>query len=207
MLKILIADDHELVRHGLKQVMLEEDPFSHIEEVENGLALVARAKSTKWDIIIMDITMPLMNGLDALLEIRKSQPIIPVLMFSVHADDRYYADAYHGGASGYLSKAISENELIHTIRKILSGKKHFPDSFMLGKSLPRDAFNMSHSLLSKRELSVFKLIATGNSISEISGILSISASTISTYRSRIMVKMKMNSNAQITKYALEHQLI
>jgi DNA-binding NarL/FixJ family response regulator len=207
MLKILIADDHELVRHGLRQVMLEEYPFSHIEEAENGLDLLSRARAAKWDLIIMDIAMPLMNGLDALLEIRKFRPNLPVLMLSVHAEERYYTDAFQSGASGYLSKTTTEAELIHAVRMILNGKKHFPKTIMLEEISQYGGSGIVHSLLSKRELSVFKLLAAGNAIAEISGILSISASTISTYRSRIMAKMKMNSNAQITKYAMEHQLI
>ncbi|HVM88044.1 MAG TPA: response regulator transcription factor [Puia sp.] len=208
MLKILIADDHEIVRHGLKLILSEINPHVHIEEVENGEKLIIKAKEIKWDIIITDISMPGKTGIEALIDIKKINPHIPVLVLSMHTHKRYYAAALKAGASGYLVKAIAQSDLADAIQKILSGEKYFPEEFITKPEKQQIRMNIHrHRLLSDSESRVFILLATGNSLTEIAGLLSLSISTVSKYRNRILEKMNMAGNAELTRYAFENKLI
>ncbi len=208
-MRILIADDHEIVRKGLKQILLEHYSNAYVEEASNGEVLVSKALQSDWNIIISDISMPRMNGLEALHQIKVSKPTIPMLMLSIHSEDEYALRAMKAGAHGYLTKDLAQQELVNAVEKVLSGKKFISHELAekIASSLDIDKSSISHENLSDREFHVFKLLASGISISEIAASLSLNVSTISTYRARIFEKMKMKSNADVTRYALEKKLI
>lgn len=208
MLRVLIADDHAIVRKGLKQLLLEEYPFATIEEVGNAESLVSKVITGKWDVVICDLSMPGRSGLEALQQIKETSPELPVLIMSIHPEDQYALRVLRAGASGYLNKESIHNELLPAIQAARLGKKYITPSIaeLLAESLNANT-EEKHELLSNRELDVFKLLAAGKSISEIAEQLSLSATTISTYRSRILEKMQMQTNADLTKYALQKNLI
>ncbi|HEU4607041.1 MAG TPA: response regulator transcription factor [Chitinophagaceae bacterium] len=208
MLQILIADDHEIVRKGLKQILIDEFAFANIEEVSDGAALVEKAISGSWDIILSDMAMPGLTGLQALEQIKKHNARVPVLILSMYPADQYALRVIKAGASGYVTKDTAQEELVTAIRRILSGKKYIP-SLIAEQIIEEigDHKKQLHEILSDRELTVMKLLAEGRSISEIAQQLNLGVTTISTYRSRILEKMNLRTNADLTRYALEHELI
>ena len=209
MMRILIADDHAIVRKGLRQLLLEEYPSALIEEVSDAEGLVNKAMIDKWDIVICDLSMPGRSGLDALRQIKQSSPSLPVLIMSMHPEDQYALRVLKAGASGYLSKDSIHDELMNAIRTAMLGKKYITPSIAerLAEAIDSESEKPVHELLSDREFDVFKLLASGKSVSEIAAQLSLSITTVSTYRSRILEKMNIRSNADMTRYALEKKLI
>ncbi len=208
-MRILIADDHAIVRKGVKQILLEEHPSAVIEEEADAEGLISRILDGQWDVVVCDLSMPGRSGLDALRQIKQTHPSLPVLIMSMHPEDQYALRVLKAGASGYLGKDTVHDELINAIRTVLLGKKYITPSIAekLADAFNEDADRPSHELLSDREFDVFKLLASGKSVSEIANQLSLSITTVSTYRSRVMDKMKMKSNADLTRYALEKQII
>lgn len=208
-MRVLIADDHEIVRKGLKQILIEHYGDIVIQEVSDGTQLVEKAKEADWDIIISDISMPNMNGLEALKLIKESKPSSRVLMLSIHSEDQYALRAFKAGAHGYMTKDFAQQELVEAVEKVLHGKKFISPTLAekLADSFEKDSREVTHESLSDREFLVFRLLASGITISEIAAKLELNVSTISTYRSRILEKMKMKTNADITRYALEKKLI
>ncbi len=209
MIRILIADDHHIVRRGLKQVLQEGFPGAVIEEVADAESLVKMAITKTWDVVITDVSMPGRSGLDALHQIRESCPGMPVLVLSVHSEDTYALRVLKAGASGYINKATALDELVKAVNQVLLGKKYITISVAekLVKNLgSAGEGRLLHETLSDREFEVFKLIAKGKSVSDIADMLSLSVTTVSTYRSRIMVKMDFKSNADFTLYSIEHNL-
>ncbi len=209
MIRVLIADDHAIVRKGLKQILLEEYPTAKIGEVADAESLVTEVMNEQWDVVICDMNMPGRSGLDALSQIRQSNPKLPVLIMSMYPRDQYALRVLKAGASGYLAKETVHDELIKAIHTVLVGRKYItPDvAEKLAESFDMDAEKQPHELLSDREFDVFKLLASGKSVSEIAEQLSLSVTTISTYRSRIMEKMSMRSNAELARYAIENNLL
>lgn len=209
MLKVLIADDHEIVRRGIKQILREEFSFAHIDEAADTDTLIAKAVANGWDIIISDMAMPGGGGLKALHHIHQEVPEVPVLILSIYPEEQYALRVIKAGAAGYLNKDAAPEELINAVQKILSGKKFITPEVaeQLSASLFQDSEILLHELLSKREFNVFILLAVGKSIGEIAGQLSLGATTISTYRSRILSKMNKKNNAELIQYAIEHKLI
>lgn len=209
MIRILIADDHAIVRKGLKQLLLEEFPTAKVEESGDAEDLINKATQSQWDVVICDMSMPGRSGLDALRQIRQTSPSLPVLIMSMHPEDQYALRVLKAGASGYLNKESIHDELIKAIRTVLLGKKFITPSIAekLAEAFDTDTGHQLHESLSDREFDVFKLLATGKSVSEIASQLSLSVTTVSTYRARIMEKMSMRSNADLTRYALEKSLI
>lgn len=208
MLRVLIADDHAIVRKGLKQLLLEEFPFAVIEEVGDAESLFSKVMAKEWDVVICDLSMPGRSGIEALQQIKESHPKLPVLIMSIHPEEQYALRVLKAGASGYLNKESIHNEIIPAIQTVKLGKKFITPSVaeLLAESLNTNIED-KHELLSNRELDVFKLLASGKSISEIASQLSLSATTISTYRARILEKMQMSTNADLTRYALQRNLI
>ena len=209
MISILIADDHAVIRRGLKLLLLEEYPSAKIEEAGDCEELIAKVINGEWDVVICDLTMPGLSGLDALHQIKQSFPHLPVLIMSMHSEDKYGLQTIKAGASGYLEKKRIHNELIKAIQTVLIGKK-FLSPYITEKLV--DAFNKDdtrqpHELLSNREFEVFKLLVAGKSVSEIADQLSLNVTTISTFRARIMEKMGMHTNADLTRYAIERNLV
>ena len=208
-MKVLVADDHAIVRKGLKQLLLDEYPFGQIEECANAEELVQKANDGKWDVIISDISMPGRSGLEALHDIRLSHPRLPVLILSMHPEEQYAIRALKAGASGYCSKHLAHEELVNAVRRVLTGKKYITPSLAetLATQLEEENQPEPYKRLSDREFEVFKLLATGKSVSEIADNFSLSTTTISTYRARILVKMNFKTNADLIRYALEKKLI
>lgn len=208
-MRILIADDHEIVRKGLKQILIEHYGDVLIEEASNGEILVEKALAEDWDIVISDISMPKMNGLEALRRIKEIKPEIPMLMLSVHSEDQYALRVMKAGAHGYMTKDLAQQELVNAVEKVLLGKKFISPGVAekLAETFESDQSEVSHEVLSDREFAVFKLLASGQSISEIAAMLQLNVSTVSTYRARIFEKMKMKSNADIIRYTIENNLL
>lgn len=209
MLKILIADDHAIVRRGLKQILLEEYPSAQVGEVADAESLVTEVVTNEWDIIICDMNMPGRSGLDALSQIKQIAPQIPVLIMSMYPEDQYALRVLKAGASGYLGKETIHEHIIKAIQTVQLGKKFITPAVAekLADAVREDSAKEPHELLSDREFDVFKLLAAGSSVSEIAHQLSLSTTTVSTYRTRILSKMNIRSNAELTRYALERKLI
>jgi DNA-binding NarL/FixJ family response regulator len=210
-MKILIADDHAIVRKGLKQLLLEEDPTAEIEEVGDGENLIAQVINEKWDVVICDLDMPGRNGLDVMRQIKEIAPKLPVLIVSIYPEEQYAVRVLKAGAAGYVSKDAATEELVKAVQRVLQGRKYISSS--MAEIIAEDigGYHSSdkapHELLSDREFGVFKLIASGKSVSEIAERLSLSSATVSTHRARILGKMNMKTNAELTRYALDKKLI
>jgi len=209
MLRILIADDHTVVRKGLRQILLDEFPTAEIDEVADAEELIKKVMAAKWDVVVSDLSMPGRSGLDALQQIKISHPDLPVLILSIHPEEQYALRALKSGASGYLSKDTAPDELVKAVQKVLLGKKYISQSIAekLANTFSSDAVMNPHENLSDREFDVMKLLANGKSVSEIAEMLSLSVTTVSTYRARVMVKMDLKSNSDLTKYAIENKLL
>lgn len=208
-MKILLADDHSVVRKGLKSILSEAYPTAIIQEETDGASILGSLNQQQWNLIITDISMPGRSGLEVLKDIKQISPQTPVLILSIHTAEQYAIRALKAGASGYLTKESAPEELIKAIQQILNGRKYITAAIA---ELMADSFNNAidkapHELLSNREFEVLKLIASGKTISEIANSLSLSVNTISTYRSRILEKMQLNTNAALTKYAVDYKLV
>jgi DNA-binding NarL/FixJ family response regulator len=209
MLRILIADDHTVVRKGLRQILLDEFPGAEIGEVADGGELVKKVMLGKWDVVVSDLSMPGRSGLEALQQIKLSHPDLPVLILSIHPEEQYALRALKSGAAGYLSKDTAPDELVKAVQKVLLGKKYISQAIAekLANTFSSDTSTMPHEILSDREFDVMKFLANGKSVSEIAEMLSLSVTTVSTYRARIMTKMNLKSNSDLTKYAIENSLL
>jgi DNA-binding NarL/FixJ family response regulator len=209
MLRILIADDHAIIRRGLKQILLEEYPSAVIEEVNDAEGVIKKTGSDEWDIIISDLSMPGRSGLDVVQHVKQNFPKLPVLILSIHPEEQYAIRVLKAGAAGYLSKDAATEELVKAVQRVLQGRKYISPAIAekMADELDLDVSKPPHEVLSDREFDVFKMIAAGQTVSEIAEQLSLSITTVSTYRARIMVKMDMKTNAELTRYGLETKLI
>jgi two-component system invasion response regulator UvrY len=209
MVRILIVDDHAIVRKGLKEILLEAYPSAHIEDVADADSMIKKAMEADWDIIISDLSLPGLSGLDALKHLKQFAPKIPVLILSVHPEEQYAIRILKAGAAGYLNKDTAPEELVKAVQRVLQGRKYISSSVAekLAGNFNLDSDKMPHELLSDREFEVLKLIASGKSISEIAVLLSLSITTVSTYRSRLLAKMDLKNNAELTMYAIENKLL
>jgi len=207
--KILIADDHSAIRIGVRQICAAELPFVQFGEATNYAEVFQRLKETDWDMLILDIDLPGRNGLDILKQIKAEKLKVPVLMFSFHSEEQLALRALKTGAAGYLSKDAADTDLIKAINQVLNGKKYVSQSLSekLISILDESADKEPHELLSDREYQTFILIASGKTVTEISELLSLSKPTISTYRARILEKMKLRNNTEIITYAVGQKLI
>jgi two-component system, NarL family, invasion response regulator UvrY len=208
-IRILIADDHPIVRAGFKQVLSETPDLVVEDEAGNGQEALAYIKKKQYDVVLLDISMPGKNGLEILRELKADYPKLPVLILSIYPEEQYAIRALRAGAAGYLTKASAPHELISAIRKISAGARYISASLgeKLADYLDTDMTKLPHETLSDREHQVMQLIASGKTVSEIAEILHLSVKTISTYRSHILEKMKMKSNAEIILYAVQNKLI
>ncbi len=205
-MKFLIADDHAIVRKGLVQVLREEFPDGEITEVANSTEVFHQLSKKIWDIILLDISMPGRNGIEVLKQIRSNGINAPILMISTHSEEQYAVRALKAGASGFLNKESATEDLLTAIRKVLSEKKYISAS-LTEKLAETFGEKSDHELLSDREMQVLQLIASGKSVSEIATEISLSVNTISTYRTRILEKLKLNNNSELTRYALDNKLV
>lgn len=209
MFRVLIADDHTVVRRGLRQILLEGFPSAYVEEVADAEELIKKIIQSTWDLVISDLSMPGRSGLEALQQIKQIQPKLPVLILSIHPEEQYAVRVLRAGASGYLSKDMAPDELVVAVQKVMLGKKYITDSIAekLASVLDKDSSKALHESLSDREFTVLKLLAGGKSVSEIAESMFLSVTTVSTYRTRLMNKMNMKSNADLTLYAIENKLL
>jgi len=209
MLRILIADDHEIVRRGIKQILQEGLSFPEIGEAADTPTLIQKATSEPWDIVISDLSMPGGGGIEAIAAIRLEKPQQRILIVSIYPEEQYAVRVIRLGASGYLNKDAATEELLKAVQVILSGRRYI-HPFIAEKitlALRNQAGLLPHELLSEREFDVMIKLVSGATISEIAEQLSLSPNTVSTYRSRILQKMDMKSNADIITHAIKNQLV
>ena len=209
MLSILIADDHSVVREGLKLILTELEDSITIAEANNGQEVLDRIRQSRFDIVLLDISMPGQNGLEILKQIKDEKPETSVLILNMHPEDQYALRSLKAGASGYLTKESAPQELIQAIQRIAAGRKYITPSLAekLAYDFDKDYEKPPHEFLSDREFQVMRLLALGKTVKEIGDELFLSIKTVSTYRSRILEKMKLNNNAEIIHYAIRNNLI
>lgn len=209
MIKVLVADDHAVVREGLKQILYEEPDIVEVGEAGSVAEALRLCRDQDWDVVILDITLPDGSGLDILNELKHQKPNLPVLVLSVHSEDQYAMRVLRSGASGYLTKECAPQELIQAVRRVTSGGKYVGLDLAerLAQVLAGEGYTQAHDGLSDREFQILCLIGSGKSVVEIARDLSLSPKTVSTYRRRVLDKMNMNNNAELTRYVLEHELV
>jgi DNA-binding NarL/FixJ family response regulator len=208
MIRILIADDHAIVRKGIRQILNDIPDVVTIDEAGNGQEVLERVRRNNYDLVLLDISMPDMSGLDVLKQLKSEKPKLPVLILTMHPEDQYAMRVLKAGASGYMTKESAPDELIAAVKKISRGGKYISPSLAekLAFCLDVNAGRPPHEILSDREYQVMCRIASGKTITEIAEEMSLSVKTISTYRSRILEKMGMRNNAELTHYAIRNQL-
>ena len=209
MIRILIADDHTIVREGLKQIIADISGMEVTDEATNGNEALSKLRKGNFDVVLLDISMPGKSGLETLKEIKMEDQALPVLILTMHPEEQYAIRVLKAGASGYLTKESAPEELISAIRKVTNGGKYISASLAekLVFHLEVDTEKPLHETLSDREYQVLCKIGSGNTISDIADEMSLSVKTISTYRSRILEKMDMKSNAELTYYAIKNELV
>ncbi len=211
MIKVLIADDHTIVREGLKQILSEPSDIVVVDEAKDGQEVLSKVWEKDFDVVVLDITMPGQSGLEVLKQIRTVKPNLNVLILSMHPEDQYAIRVLKAGASGYVTKDTASDELINAIRKVSQGRKYVSSSLAeklaFGVSSGIETEKPLHDSLSDREYEVMCKIASGKAVNRIAQELSLSAKTISTYRARIMDKMNMKTNADLIHYAIQNRLI
>ncbi|OPY69629.1 MAG: Response regulator UvrY [Syntrophorhabdus sp. PtaU1.Bin050] len=209
MIRILVADDHTVVREGIKQILAGQEDMVVEDEAGNGQEVLQKVTKKTYDLILLDISMPGRSGLEILEELKVMQPKLPVLILSMHPEEQYAVRMLRAGAAGYLTKASAPQELISAIQKVSKGGKYVTASLAekLAFELDAGAERPRHERLSNREYQVMLMLASGQSVTEVAEELCLSAKTISTYRTRILEKMDMKKNAELTLYAVKNNLI
>lgn len=208
-MKFLISDDHAIVRKGLKDLLEEEFPKAEFFEAVNSQEAIALVSSNAMDVILLDISMPGRNGMETLKQMRAMGIKSPILMLSMHSEDQYAVRALRAGASGFINKECANDELLSAIHRVLMGKKYITEAVAekLADSVGSAEQMLLHENLSDREMQVLQQIASGKTVSEIAGEISLSVNTVSTYRARILEKLSLNNNAEITRYAIDNHLV
>ena len=209
MIRVLIVDDHDIVREGLKQIVLETGDITVGGEARTGAEAMERVRSGKWDVVILDLNLPDRPGLDVLAQIRAFAPQLPVLILSMHQQVSYAARVLKAGALGYVSKDSAREHLVHAIRKIARGERFLTPAVAEGLAfeLMDGASATQHERLSDREFQILSLIASGKPPRDIAADLNVSVKTVGAHRARILAKMGLKNNAEIVQYAIEHGLL
>jgi two-component system, NarL family, invasion response regulator UvrY len=208
MSKVLLVEDHPIFRRGLKDILSGKMQFSQIGEAEDALKAMRLLRKERWDAMVMDVNLPGKSGLELLKEVKAAHPKLPVLVLSVYPEEQYAVRMLKAGASGYLTKSRTPEELVGALTKLLQGKKYVSESlvekviteFETGEQRP------AHKLLSDREFEVLRWIAVGKTPKEISAQLHISTRTVNTYRARLLQKLHLKNNAELVRYVIDHQL-
>jgi two-component system, NarL family, invasion response regulator UvrY len=206
MKRIILADDHSFIRMGLVQILKDEFPTVEIKEVGDAEELIKEVIQHDWDLVISDLDMPGRSGLEALEQIKKIKPSLPVIILSIYTEDLYAVRVIRAGASGYLNKNAAPAELINAIKRISQGRKYIT-SEIAEKLLIQQDDKKLHETLSNREFEIFKLLAFGKTVTQIAESLSLALTTVSTHRSRIMEKLNLTTNSELTRYAIAHNII
>ena len=209
MLNVIIADDHAILREGLRGILAATDDLKVIGEAGNHAEIMKLLRSQRCDILLLDIAMPGKNGIDTLKQVKSEWPALPVLMLSMYPEDQYAVRALKAGASGYLTKASAPDQLVEAIRQVTRGRKYITPELAqsLAESVNAPSAAEPHEELSDREFQTLRLIASGKTLSQIAEVLSISPKTVSVYRARLLAKLRLVNNAELTRYALEHGLV
>lgn len=207
-IRVLIADDHAIVRQGLRQILSDTPDLTVAGEAENGVQAVQMVRAGEWDVVLMDVSMPDRNGIDALKLIKKEYPRLPVLILSMYPEEQYAIRALKAGAAGYLTKQSAPELLVTAIRQVASGKKYVSPSLAeeLANAIGDDSERPPHEKLSDREYQTLCMIASGKTPAEIAEALNLSVKTVSVYRARLLEKMNLRNNAELTHYGLKHGL-
>jgi DNA-binding NarL/FixJ family response regulator len=208
-IKVIIADDHTIVRRGLMQLLNGDPDIQVAAEAADGNEVLRALRSGKADVVVMDITMPGRSGLETLKDIKQTYPDLPVLILSMHPSDQYAVRVLRAGAAGYLTKESAPDELVAAIKKANKGEKYIspPVAELLASYIHRGSPDDPHKLLSDREFEVMRMIASGKGATQISEELNLSVKTVSTYRARIIEKTGLATNAEMTRYAIEHGIV
>lgn len=208
MIRVLIVDDHAIVRQGLKRILEEANGMMPAGEAENGIEALKMMRTEKWDIVLLDLSMPEKNGIDTLKQIMERNKEAKVLILSMYPEDQHAVRLMKAGASGYLTKETAPEQLVDAIRKVIAGKKFISATLseLLLLECGSDSGKPPHEILSDREYQVLRLIGSGMKVSEVAAALSLSVKTVSTYRTHILEKMKLKNNAELTYYVMQNGL-
>lgn len=208
MIRIMIADDHAIVRNGLARILEKNGEMKIVAEHENGIDTLNWLRHNDCDIALLDISMPGLSGIEVLKQIRAEKPKLPVLIVSIYPEDQYAVRLIKAGAAGYLTKGCAPAVIVEAVQRIVSGKKHISPAVaeMLANEIDASSEKLPHETLSDREYQIFLLLASAKTVTEIADILALSGKTISTYRSRILEKMRLRNNAELMHYAIEKHL-
>ena len=209
MIRVLIADDHPIVRQGLQQILGDTPEMRVVGEATNGQEALDMVRAEAWDVVVLDISMPDHSGLDILKQLTSERPGLPVLVLSMYSEDQFAMRVLKAGARGYLTKESAPEELVKAIRKVVSGGTYVSACLAekLAFDIGADSSKLPHEALSDREFQVLRLIAAGKSVKEIAAELSLSVKTVSTYRARLLEKMNLETNAELIHYAIQNHLI
>ena len=208
MVKILIADDHAIMREGLKQILSANPDMDVAGEAQNGQEVLDQINKKNWDVILLDMSMPGLSGIDLIKRIKEKKPGVSVLVLSMHQEDQFAVRALKAGASGYLTKDIASELLVSAIRRVASGGKHISRTLAEKLAYEIDPYKESpaHELLSDREFQVFRMITEGKQINEIAQELMLSPKTVSTHKHRLMEKLNIGNNAELIQYAIAKRI-
>lgn len=209
MIRVLIADDHAVLRRGLADVLSEARDIVVRGEAGSCREVLAKLRQGDWDVVVLDLNFPDGNGLDLLREIKRERPKLPILILTIASEDQYAVRALRSGASGYLTKESAPEELVQAVRKVVAGGRYVSPKLAerLAVMIDRDADQPPHDQLSEREFQVFRLLASGRAVSQVAEDLHLSVKTVSTYRARVLEKMNLSTNAELTVYAVRNHLV
>jgi DNA-binding NarL/FixJ family response regulator len=208
-LRILLVDDHAIVRQGVRQLLLNHAVAREVVEADSGAQALASLDIDPFDIVLLDISLPDINGVEVLKRIKRRQPRTPVMMFSMYREDQYAVRSLKAGASGYLSKTVTAAQMIEAIRQVAAGRKYVSPALAeaLADYVSFDSDQLPHEKLSDREYQTLCMLASGKRLTDIAHALSLSVKTVSVYRARLLEKMKLNNNAELTFYVMSNRLV
>ncbi len=209
MTRILLVDDHPVVRQGIKQVLSDAFHPALMGEASNAEEGMAEIKSTDWDVLVLDLSLPGTSGLDLLKDLRRERPTLPVLVLSMYSPDQFARRAMNAGASGYLTKDSNPNELVKAVGEVIAGRRYLNPAVIgeMVSPLQQESGQRPHEALSDREYQVLRMIASGLTVSQVATRLTLSVKTVSTYRARVLEKMNMKTTAELMHYGIQHGLI
>ncbi|HEX6159880.1 MAG TPA: response regulator transcription factor [Thermoanaerobaculia bacterium] len=207
-MRILCVDDHAIFRRGVNQILLQHDPQTKIGEAATAEAAMHLARESRWDVVILDLSLPDRSGFQVLSELKHEQPALPIIVLSMHGEDEYAIRALRNGASGYVTKESAPEELIAAIQKVTRGGRYMTPALAekIAFAMASSSAQAPHHVLSEREMEVLQLIGAGKSLKEIAAMLSLSVKSVATYRARVLEKMTMSTNADLIRYVVEHNL-
>ena len=208
MIRVLIADDHAIVRRGLKQIIEDTGEMQVVAEASSGIEALRGIRAHECDVVLLDISLPDMSGIDVLKQVHAERPHLPVLILSIYPEDQYASRLIKAGAAGYLTKESAPPEVIGALQRVAGGKKYISPAVaeILANEISDPEEKLPHQTLSDREYQIFLLLASAKTVSEIADTLALSVKTVSTYRTRILDKMHLDNNAELMRYAVDHDL-